>query len=94
MHDKGRDEKEDLRLALVEIANDLHGEFEVALLLADDRCGRVLARRGEVDAVGRALDLHLALGAAADGTNLMAERRTGPARTTLAAEATEHWPPL
>jgi hypothetical protein len=50
----------------------------------------MFARGGEVHAVAGALNLDETLGAATGRANLVTERRTGPPRTSLAAEWTHH----
>jgi len=50
----------------------------------------VLAGAGEVRAVGRTLNLHEALGAAADGTDLLAHGGAAAPRTTVFAKRANH----
>jgi len=72
------------------MAHELHEEREVVLLPAERGRWRMFARGGEVRAVGRALNLDEPFGAAADRTDLLAERRTCASRFSLAAEGTHH----
>src|SRR5207237_2615458 len=88
--EKGHSEKEDLRLPLAEVAHERHERADVALLLANDGRGRMLARAREPRAVARTPDLHEPLGPAADMTDLFAERRTSAAGAPRAAEGTKH----
>jgi hypothetical protein len=71
--------EKDPRLALVEIPHELDGDFEVLFVLPTAAAGGV-PRRRQVAAVGRASDLDQPLRAAAHRADVMAERRTGPAR--------------
>ena len=89
-HEKAAHEKEQLRLALVQVAHGVDEHAHVALLPAHGRSWRVLPGRHKMDAVGRTLNLHEPLGAAADRADLLCERRTRPPRLCLAAERTNH----
>ena len=84
------DQKEQLRLSLVQVAHEPDEQFHVALLLPEYGCRRMLARCGQIDAVARTLNLDQALGAAAHGTDLFTERRTGAASAPRATEGTNH----
>ncbi len=77
-------------LPAIEIAQRLHEQREVVLLAPHGGRRRVIARRGEIDAVGRTVDLGQPLGSAADSTDLIADRRTRAARLPDAAERTKH----
>ena len=50
----------------------------------------MLARGDEIRAVARTLNLDQTFGAAADGADVFAERRTRPTSTPQAAEGTNH----
>src|SRR5262249_27213362 len=89
-HEEAGGQEKELRLPLVQVAHEVHEQPEIALLAADDGDGRMLARRGQINAGGRTLNLDEPLGAAADGANLPAERRTGAPRLALAAKRTSH----
>ena len=67
-------EQEQLRLALAEVADELHDERDFPLVLPRDGRRRMLARDSEVGAVARTADLGEPLGAAAHGADLVAER--------------------
>src|SRR5581483_6342815 len=88
--EKRVDKEEDLGLALAQVAHELHEEAEIALLTADGRRWRMLARGGEIDAVRRTLDLGQPLRSAADRTDLFAERRTCTSSLPLATERANH----
>ena len=68
----------------------LDEEADIALLLADDGRRRVLAGAGQPGAVARTADLDQPLGAAADRTDLLAERRTATPGAPGAAKRTHH----
>src|SRR6185295_16332967 len=83
-------QEKDLRLPLAEIAHELHEPPDVALLLPhDDRRG-MFTCAGEPGAIARALNLYQALGATADGADLLAEGRTAAARAPRTAKRTQH----
>lgn len=88
--EKRVDQDEDLRLALAEVAHELHEEADVALLLTHERGRRMLAGAREPGAVARALNLDEALGAAADCADLLAERGAAAAGPPCAAKGTDH----
>jgi hypothetical protein len=85
-----RDHEEQLRLPLVEVAHELYEQTQIALLLPDRRRWRMLAGAREVRAVAWALNLGEALGPAADGADLLTERRTPAPCASYAAEGTNH----
>lgn len=84
------DEEEELRLALVEVAHELHEEAQVALLLPHLDCRGVLACAREPRAVGGALYLDESLRAAAHRTDLLADGRTAASRPSDAAQRANH----
>jgi len=88
--EKRVDQEENLRLALAEVAHELHEEADVSLLLTHERGRRMLAGAREPRAVARALNLDEALCAAADRADLLAERGAAAARAPCAAEGTDH----
>jgi len=87
---KGADEEEDLRLALAEVPHDVQEQPDVALLLADDDSGRMLACACEPDTVRRALYLNETLRPAADRADLLADRGTATPGAPHAAKGTQH----
>ena len=88
--DERRRHKENLRLALVEIAHEVYGDVEIPSLLADRSGRRVLPRRGEVTAARGALDLSKTLRAAAHGAVSYPERRARAAGTPIATQSARH----
>jgi hypothetical protein len=88
--EKSRHEKEQLRLSLVEVAHELCEQTHIALLLPDGRRRGMLAGARQVRAIAGALNLRKALGPAANGANLLTERRTSAPRAPCAAERTNH----
>jgi hypothetical protein len=79
---------EQLRLTLVEIAHEPHGQRGVALPLSNLRRGRVLTGDGKICATARAVNLAEALGCAADRADLMAQRRARAPGFSPTAEGT------
>ena len=73
------EQQQDLRLPFAEIPRHVDEHADVSLLAAHDHGRRMLAGAGQPGAVARALNLHQALGSAADRTNLFVERRTATA---------------
>jgi len=65
-------------------------QTDIVLLAADVRRRRVVARGGEIDTVGWAMDLDEAFRAAAYRTDLFADCRTCTSGFSLAAEGTNH----
>jgi hypothetical protein len=88
--DERRHQKEELRLACVEILQGLHEEAYILTLLPDGDRWWVLARGGEVRAVGRASNLDQALRAAADRADLVIQCGAGAAASPLAADRAGH----
>ena len=84
------DDKKQLRLPLAQVAHALHEQLRRRVAAAERRRPRVIPRGGQVGAIARALNLHQALGAAADGTNLLIESRTSSPRAPFAAQRTDH----
>jgi len=89
-HEERRDQQEELRLTLAEIPNERHHERGVALLLADEDGGGMLARRREVWAVVWTRDLDPSLRAAADRADLLAKSRTGAFRASSSTKRAHH----
>ena len=84
------DQKKQLRLALAEIAHTVREQFDVALLLANGHCRRMLAGGGEERAIGWARNLDEALRSAAHGANLLAESRAAASGAPFVAQGTNH----
>jgi hypothetical protein len=83
------EEKEELMLPLRQLADRGKHHGDVAFLLFFHNGGWMLARRGEIGAVGGARNLDQALGSTADGADTPAEGRTLPPslpRTTRGAD--------
>ena len=87
---EGERHRKELRLPVTEVANELEEQFDIELLLPGGGRGRMLARDREIAAVAGTLDLGQPLGAAADGADLLRERRTRAPRLSLAAQGTYH----
>jgi len=83
-------QEEQLRLTAVQVTHRIDKEPDVAVLPAQGRGRRVLARAGEIRAIGRTLDFSQPLGAATDGANLLTQRRARAARFLSTAERTFH----
>jgi len=64
--------------------------FQVTLLLTNRDGRRVLAGSGEVGAIARTRNLDEALGTAADGANLVSERRAAASCTPTYTQGTDH----
>jgi len=77
-------------LALAEVAHELDEQRDVALLLADERRSRMLARAGKVGTIGRAGDLNLPLRATADRTDLFVEGGTSAPSAPNSAQRADH----
>jgi hypothetical protein len=75
---------------LTQVAHVPHEEPDIALLLANGRCRRMLSRACQVHAVVRTLNLDEALGTAADGADLFTEGRAAAAPAPDFAEGTQH----
>jgi len=84
------DQKEQLRLTLAEIAHTVRQQFDVVLLLANGHGRRMLARGGEVRAIGRTGNLDDTLRAAAHGANLPAESGAAASAAPFVAQGTNH----
>ena len=65
-------------------------QTDVPLLLANDHRRRMLARGGEVRAIGRTWNLDETLRTAAHGANLVTERRAAAADAPFVAQGTNH----
>ena len=77
-------------LPFVEVAHRTDDRRQIVLLLAERGRRRVLTRRREVGTIARAGDFHESLRAAADGADLVAQRRTRAAGLALPTEGTNH----
>src|SRR5262245_57822070 len=86
---RGHHQKE-LRLTLVQVEHRLDEKAHVTRTLSDEHRRRMLARARQPWTVRRTRDLDQTLGAAADGTNLLAESRTAAAGFSTAAQRANH----
>jgi hypothetical protein len=84
------EQEEQLMLPLGEMADRWQQDRDITRVLPAHDRGRMLARRGQMDTVSRAVDFDQTLGTATNGADAAAEGRAVAPRLPLLAERTLH----